>query len=158
VAKPVEWAADLAEKLEQSGTSRELVHCLKKAVRKFYDERPKLKSNDPERHMTAVEARQLLVDWGSDSGKEHCVGDMTLKKVDAFMTVGEFHWILDEANTPFELPQPPKVPAPARAVVAEVKPELKQFAGVVEGGITETSTIGMKPFIGRMAETPAPSA
>ena len=137
--KPCVWAAELIERLAESGTPADKLATVRDAMAARWAATAALGPDDPTRHLSAVEALELLrIRFGDEHG--------TPKKAREFIE----HGFLEAPKPPVHpselIPRPPmdKAPVATEGVVATA-PAPRLIAGVTDLGTHDIPTTGPKP-------------
>jgi hypothetical protein len=136
----VHWAADLATKLEATGTPPAKLKCVRDAMAERWAATGKLAPSDPERHLTAAEAVGVIEQrYGADHG--------TAVKARAIRETGAYEPPPPAAHPAELIPPPPAVereperevqtPAPGPAPAPDAP-------GVIDPA-AEVPSVGPKP-------------
>lgn len=121
----VVWAADLLKKLADTGTPPHKVAVVRDAMAERWKATEKLKGNDPERHVTAVEAVGLLEKaYGPDHG--------TVVKAKRIQETGNYDAPKPAAHLADVIPPPPGVSLDLDGTGNETAPDVVKFEATSE--------------------------
>ncbi len=120
----VVWAAELLKKLEETGTPRDKVQCVRDAMHERWEATAALKDTDPARHVTAAEAVGVLE-------SRHGAAHGTVKKAKQVVETGTY-----------EPPPPPVHPA---ELIPEPPAAVPDLSPAGDGGEPDKPPVGPKP-------------
>ena len=139
---PCVWAAELLERLEESGTPADKLKDVRDAMAARWAATAKLAPDDPGRHLSAAEALALLTArFGDDHG--------TPKKAREFIERGYLEPPKPPVHPAELIPAPPKDKAPVEAETAvSTDTPPRSIAGVTNLGTHDVPTVGPRPVPG----------